>query len=871
MKRKNYALFMALPGNEFSTNVLLGAEKAAKELDANLLIFPIGLIDGDYWDKEENVYQYQYNVLQGFLSANSIDGAVIEYGTIVSDARQERKSEFLSHIGAFPVVMIAEDAEGFPSIRFENARGLREVILHLIKDHGCRKIGFVSGPKENNDARERLNVYREIVKEENLGLGEDWIVYGNFSSFSKEAVGNLLDRHPDIEAIAFANDEMAFGGYEVLKERGLKVGRDILFTGFDNSPQTRLINPPLSSVYADAVEMSYRAMMALDKGATDEYKELLPTRMVKRQSCGCKNMPVYDEKGELLGSEAEINFRLAAIDKIEEAKADKGFFGEVRNVTREVIRYQDSDEEWMTSILRSMDRIGCKSPTLFFYDKPREHKATDEWLASETLYLRAYQEGQEAKVFDALECPYIMKELFHAPFMERENRMDILVTPLFYRETQFGFLLSQCPILGVQFAYQMAAQISNTIEMVYVRMQNERIKQELIDANKAKSLFLAKMSHEIRTPINAIVGMNEMILRENQDEEIQNYAQDIKGATNFLLSIINEILDLSKIEADKMVLTPVSYNVMDFLDEIIHQMSFRAKDKGIDLVLEVDNAIPSVLFGDDLRMRQILINLLSNGIKYTEKGQVTLKVTLEECMEADQARVCYEVIDTGIGIKEDFKKLFENFVRVDEVRNRRVEGTGLGMSITAGLLDLMGSHLEVQSEYNKGSVFSFVLQQPIVDMTPIRREKKKSFREQKPEEAEHFQASEVRILLVDDNDVNRLVVKRLLKKTQIIIDEAVNGQKCLEMMRENTYDMVLLDHMMPVMDGMEALAEIRKMPGYEKGKPPIVALTANAVIGASKEYLDAGFDAYLSKPIFPHKLDEILYKFLPEEKVHRNS
>ena len=388
-----------------------------------------------------------------------------------------------------------------------------------------------------------------------------------------------------------------------------------------------------------------------------------------------------------------------------------------------------------------------------------------------------------------------------------------------------------------------------------------------VSAGKAKSSFLAQMSHEIRTPINAVLGMNEMILRESGDEEIREYAENIRSAGRTLLSLINSILDFSKIEDGKMELVPVKYDTSSMINDLVNSISERARNKGLDFVLNVDPAIPCTMFGDDVRIRQVIMNLLTNAVKYTENGSVTLSISGEKPSER-QFRLRVSVRDTGIGIRdEDRDKLFESFARLDETRNRNIEGTGLGMSIVTRLLALMGTSLNVESEYGKGSDFSFELLQDVMNWEPIGDFTERLGKSmERDEEEKYLFANGARVLVVDDNDMNRKVARSLMKRNGIVPDEAASGFEAIDKMAFGKYDVVFLDHMMPKMDGIETLRKLKEGNLVPEGCV-VIALTANAVSGARDRYIENGFDDYLSKPIDVAQLEKKLAKWLPEGKV----
>lgn len=389
------------------------------------------------------------------------------------------------------------------------------------------------------------------------------------------------------------------------------------------------------------------------------------------------------------------------------------------------------------------------------------------------------------------------------------------------------------------------------------------------EASRAKSQFLSNMSHEIRTPINAILGMDEMILRECKDPAICEYAENIRNAGNTLLGLINDILDFSKIEAGRLEIIPVEYALSSLLNDLVNMIAARAAKKELVFHVEAAKDLPSILRGDELRLRQIVTNILTNAVKYTEKGSVTLKLDWER-VDDETVRLLVAVQDTGIGIKEeDREKLFEAFERIEEERNRTIEGTGLGMNITQRLLKLMDSHLEVDSVYGEGSTFSFAVQQKVLNWAPMGNYEEAYRRTM----AEHhvkgdcFVAPAAKVLVVDDTPMNITVVKGLLKQTQIQVDTAISGYECLELAKKNKYDLIFLDHRMPGMDGIETLAALRQDKAGVNISTPTVALTANAVSGAREEYMAAGFDGYLTKPVSGQKLEDCLLQFLPQDKV----
>ncbi|MBQ9383940.1 MAG: response regulator [Ruminiclostridium sp.] len=414
--------------------------------------------------------------------------------------------------------------------------------------------------------------------------------------------------------------------------------------------------------------------------------------------------------------------------------------------------------------------------------------------------------------------------------------------------------------------YQIRIE-DRTDERKYINLL-QKAKQSAEDVSRAKGDFLANMSHEIRTPINAILGMDEMILRESSDEQTLEYAEDIRKAGNTLLGLINDVLDFSKIEAGKMDIIPVDYQLSSVLNDLSNIIQPRAGAKGLKFLMKVKPTTPDYLHGDEIRLKQIIMNILTNAVKYTKEGSVTLSVSSER--DGNFVDIRFSVADTGIGIKkEDIDKLYIAFERIEENRNRSIEGTGLGMTITQRLLALMDSRLEVESEYGKGSVFSFTLRQEIVKDTQIgdyesALERSLSSRKKY---RESFKAPYAKVLVVDDVEMNLLVFKKLLKKTDIRIDTASSGEMAVRLAKVRRYDLIFLDHRMPNKDGIETLAEIRADKNNANCDTPAVCLTANAVSGVREQYIAAGFCEYITKPIDPHKLEALIIELLPKDLV----
>lgn len=426
--------------------------------------------------------------------------------------------------------------------------------------------------------------------------------------------------------------------------------------------------------------------------------------------------------------------------------------------------------------------------------------------------------------------------------------------------------------LGIIFVSLIVAGIVNSLiteqnhRLLDALRKEKRSQQEAEAANMAKSSFLANMSHEIRTPINAILGMNEMILREEKDPAIRGYAGNIQASGNSLLSIVSDVLDISKIESGKLEIIPVDYEVNSLISDCCNMAAGRAKAKELELLAECADNVPMKLCGDETHIRQIIMNLLTNAVKYTEKG--TVKLIVSGSFNDGGFVLKVDVSDTGIGIaEENLPQLFTQFQRFDLQRNRNIEGTGLGLSIVKRLCDLMSGTITARSVLGSGSTFTVELPQKVVDSTPCGGVNLNYSAGAEHEYHHSFEAPEAKILAVDDLPVNLLVIANLLKETRIKIDTAGSGRECLDKCSQQKYDLILMDHMMPEMDGVltfEKLHGDKSSPNFET---PVIMLTANALAGMREQYMDVGFADYVSKPVRGAKLEEAIRRNLPESLI----
>lgn len=496
---------------------------------------------------------------------------------------------------------------------------------------------------------------------------------------------------------------------------------------------------------------------------------------------------------------------------------------------------------------------GCLFAIVAMYGLiPGEHnRLTDMFLAA-AVVVSLYQK-MELNIF------MLISTIVYYLYMVLAGRYISQADPLDVSETVMDLLII------------LIGSLMLLVVIAWNKQLQVRLKQKAEEAETAansKSAFLANISHEIRTPLNAILGMNELVLRESRQPHIKEYAMYIKNSGKSLLTIISDILDLSKIESGKVYLVNENYSLSSLVEDVERSIQKRIMEKGLELKIYVEPELHENLKGDEVRIKQIIMNLLTNAVKYTEKGEVRLYIT--GTVVDNKQDLTIEVSDTGIGMRsEDMDKLFTNFERLDLKRNRSVEGTGLGLPITKNLLVAMGGDITVSSVYGEGSTFTATVGQEIVNEEQIGDYRKK-YKEKLHHEVryhESFHAEDARILVVDDNEVNLKIVVGLAKNTKLQIDTALSAAEGLKLIRQHSYQLLLIDHMMPEMDGIEMLQHVKTMDGGIYKDIPAVAITANALSGAKQTYLDAGFCGYLSKPIDPERFEQIIKDNLPQEYV----
>ena len=500
------------------------------------------------------------------------------------------------------------------------------------------------------------------------------------------------------------------------------------------------------------------------------------------------------------------------------------------------------------------------------FDPEREQYVTD-WLRGSLYIPIGYGIPGYFMLFTVLTVLFGMKNQSKRVRMTIFASIFIILGSIILQPFLHGkiTITSYCATLSL-FIWYFSIENSDYQRLVESTKTLKETEQQAILASKAKTVFLANMSHEIRTPLNAILGLDEMILNSQEKGEIDEYARNIQNSGKSLLSIINDILDFSKIESGKLELVQNPYHLAAMLHDINLMMNLKASRKGLVYKTDIDENILENLYGDEIRLRQILINLLNNAIKYTQEGSVSLSV--RGYTESNTMNLVIAIKDTGIGIKkEDLPTIFARYKRVDEKINKNIEGTGLGLAIVQSLLKLMDGTIEIESTYGEGSTFTVVIPQEIYGNSTISSYKAAATDKMEKSIEDLYIAPDARVLVVDDNKVNLVVAKGFLKRTQAQVTTCESGKECLEHMKKTKFDIIFLDHMMPEMDGVETLHRSQSMLGNLNRFTPIIVLTANAISGMREKYLDLGFSNYISKPIDSHLFYEIFYHSIPQNII----
>lgn len=841
----------------YANKIIQGSIRGAKERNVNLIVYPGSAVNEDRSFSLDQVGSDRYSgkttfhrtVLYEFARKNHLDGMILSLATVGAYLSDEEMEEFVRSF-PMPIVLLEKQMKGYSSITFSD-NGIELAMTHLIKDCGRTCIGYVSGPLNNEDAVQRFEAYKRVLQDNRMQCRQDWIAYGDFSPFCEEPIRELIEKHHnELDAICVANDAMCIPVYKYIQECGLTPGKEIAVTGYDNTDIAVDSKPQLTSVNANAESLGYEAIRSILNLIMQQQVKIdkLPVELKVRASTGSTNI-----ENETLQPEMQST-------GLHNQNSLKNVY--INSIASDMLMHSNDINAAAKSACYNLSHAGIDEFYIYLYENSFVHERGSTWNLPERMerYITYNEKTNVSIVGDGqmFSVDDIMREE-----LAGDQQRIMAAFPIEVMGEHYGLIYMSYHSELCMDVFSIANQFATVFYINNLILQ-------LKHATEAKSNFLANMSHEIRTPLNAVLGMNEMILRESNEDAVLSYASYIERSGKTLLTLINEILDLSKIESGKMEIVPVEYDTTNIFMDLYNMIQPRAEKKGLEFRMELDEKLPSKLYGDDVRIRQIITNLLTNAVKYTEKGSVVFKVE-EQYADEEQVSLLVSVEDSGIGIRvEDREKLFSDYQRLDQEKNRNIEGTGLGLGITIRFLEMMESRLQVESVYGEGSTFFFVLQQRIVEDTPIGKVSLNNDTKTIDEHGRGTQitAPEAKVLVVDDNDMNRVVATSLLKDTKVQLDTLENGMACLESVQIKDYDIIFLDHMMPDMDGIET---VQRLHTYWKEKnkkaPPVIILTANAIAGAKEMYLEKGFDDYLSKPIDAQKLENMLVKYLPENYI----
>ncbi|MBN1697138.1 MAG: response regulator [Spirochaetales bacterium] len=815
-----------------------GIKRAAEENNINLIVFQGSEIG---YTNPSTPYtfgnnDYSYNIIYEYVNRDLLDGLII-FGPVFTMLSHEKIMDFLSGFNGIPMVVTGIKAVNIPSIRIENKTGMKKLITHLIRDHRYEKIAYISGPEQHEEAIERLQAYREVLTSFNKTVDENNIIYCNFSSYSGFNAMKILleDRglHPD--AVAAANDDMAYGAIRYLQSNGIKVPQDIAVTGFDDAEDLHYFDIPLTTVKHPIYETGVNGILHLrnileNKNRTEDI--ILPTYLIRRESCGCfnkRNTPgdcrenvISEIAGKKIGKKRIKEILIDTITElltpfvikkdylhfwIDEMKAflnrpDPGehsmnrFLASLENILLHTIEHHIDGTLWqhIISLLSSSlfavsgtehlhpdverflhdIRITVANHSMWqqgslFMKKRKEDlifqklsqncyrvfslDALTETLSVElphtgikSFYIILYEElfdvdlynkgllPEKARLLMAYknnEMMSIVGELFFSPkllipkkFLPYENQFCLLVKPLYFEQTHFGYFIIQTTDIDTNHYAKFQFIISSVLNGVHIiikqklaerelelqKIQLERANIKLKSYDQAKNEFMANMSHEIRTPLNAIMGLNQLLNKTELNEKQKDYIRKIQSSSQNLLSIINDILDFSKIEAGELTIESIPFNIYQVIDKITNYVGVNLFDNNVDFIFDISNSVPVSLVGDPLRLEQILLNLTSNALKFTKKGEVVLSISaIKKTRKAVVLE--FKLSDTGIGLTEEqSRKLFRKFSQADSSTTRKFGGTGLGLAICKALIKQMNGTIGVESEFGKGSIFYFSIE-----------------------------------------------------------------------------------------------------------------------------------------------------------------
>ena len=859
-KRLHFGVIFSTMDNTNQYDIWGGIAEYARKNDIHLTAY-----FGTYQMTVNDFASHFETCFETIKSSASLDGLIMFSGFIAHIIGNENFEKYAAKIlGHIPMVSVSYVMPGVPSVIVDNITGMYSAVDHLIKAHGRRKIAFVKGPDKHPEAESRLEGYKKALAANAIPFDERYVFPGYFDRDSgHSAVGKLLKMTEiSADAITASNDVCAIGALNELKNNNLVVPDDFAVTGFDDDKVSAAFTPSISTVRQDFHKLGLISAKTLfdqvNKRAVEEITYVPPV-FVARQSCGCLKKEVSNKE-------------FKAIKEISLSDSDNRWM--VRRVASSLVLIFDIDS-LSEELYKSLPDIAIDTAIIGLYRRPVKSSDPNADRTIDTLIGFDGDKRFNITNNDNNSAPIVFSEYSSIENFDFESkRRDLFFIPLFFKDEEFGVMLMPfAPDISVDTYETLRINISTAVkgaELVKeIKYQNERLQSALEQANeasKAKSEFLANMSHEMRTPMNAIIGMTAIGKKAKESNEKDYALNKIGDASSHLLGVINDILDMSKIEANKLELAPIEFVFGEMLQKAVSVLNFRVEEKAQILYVEVDEKIPEYVTADEQRLTQVVTNLLSNAVKFTpERGHIELEACLIEETD-EECELLISVTDDGIGISpEQMDRIFRTFEQAESGTNRKYGGTGLGLVISKNIVELMGGRIWVESQLGKGAKFFFTIKTTKVlrgDTTP------------NPAVPEHDTGTDPqyiqgefagkRLLLAEDVEINREILTALLEDTGIAIECAENGLEALEMVKasDGKYDIVFMDVQMPKMDGYEATRAIRALPAMQSSKLPIIAMTANVFKSDIEDSIAAGMDEHLRKPIDLDRVLKVLRKYL---------
>ncbi|MBN2440931.1 MAG: substrate-binding domain-containing protein [Spirochaetales bacterium] len=875
-KRPRIGFYIPNLIGEYFENQWFIINQAAIEADVNLIIFsPLMFITN-------SEYQKMYSHIFDYGGKENVDGLIISTASFHCYFENREINKLLTNNTDIPIVSIGELIPGISSILIDNYTGMKELVRHFIKDHGYKRVAFIRGKEGNKEGYERFAAYKDVLIETGIPYDEQLIIQGDFGIISgKKAVDELLDvRQTSIDAVIAANDDMILGVYTEMQKRGINVPREVALGGFDNIKAIRELPCPITTVQQaidEQIKMALDLVLDLIKSKKKETHILLPSHIVIRESCGC---PGHDNNEGM-----EENIYQALRKMVENqgkyANTQQGYsVGLLSSFFTCIINANDFDVIKLQCD-KLFAEIGINSCLLAFYNKGLPlfiEKDAIPPLFSEIFLL--YQDHSGIKEYEN-NYSFKTKELSSDILFKHDCRHTLLFSELIFQNEFYGFVLLEMSNINPLVINLFKIQFANSLHNIYTRHEIEKAYKKLEEAkisaesaNKLKSRFLANMSHEIRTPMNAVLGFINILIEQETDDVKLDYMRIINDSGKTLLHLINDILDISKIEAGLVDLVETEIYIPHLFGNLNDLFEIEAKEKGISMEIHLDVSVPRYVIGDEIRIRQILTNIIGNAIKFTNRGSVTITATFVK------NEFIVIIKDTGIGIPKDkLSEIFSPFKQQDATIQREYGGTGLGLTIARSFTERMGGSLKAKSRTGEGSTFTLILPLKIPPEEKVQADKKKVADPVSSDYSIHedheliTSTSDFPVLVADDNEVSRKLLGIYLRELNVKVYFAENGVLVPDLLHEKKIKLLLMDIKMPVMDGITAITLIRKNKEFDAIYT--IALTAYAVKGEDKKYLEIGFDDYISKPIdknhFQHKIKQLLHHAVSGKNISPGS